>query len=357
MAHKVIVAWCTSNAKNFEEQVPLHFVGKRNQQLGLGNGINVLFLQGYNALDKAYKSSLIELGYTLHDTAPLYDYFEKKYRVLDRFGDYEKKCFLRWLVMDQFFEGDPLVHFDGDIVFNESPDVIAQRVAQKTFILQGCPAFAALSNRTWFEQYRASLHTFTKNIDAYSAAAWQQREGWEVTFKTRWAGSRFREIITSDQDFLSHLIHTGQIMQDPVEEIMFALRDYIYFENPLFVHQYDENLEYRYKRDQGIDYFEFSRIDDRKHVVRKKILFWHMQSCFTFYLSKRILRRKLVGPFPLGRIPLYLGAQNLFGKFNKFMSRFMHHTSRLHVYRYYFEQHDFSGIFKSKVWWKNGVFK
>ena len=88
----------------------------------------------------------------------------------------------------------------------------------------------------WFEQYKKALDAFTNDIEGYSAQAWKQRDGWEITFRTRWAGSRFKKIISSDQDFLSHLMHTGQIKQDSIESIMFALKDYLAFQNPLFFH-------------------------------------------------------------------------------------------------------------------------
>lgn len=354
---KVIVAWCNTNAYDFESHIPLKFVGQRNKKLGFNNDIHVLVLDGLSRLSEIYKTDLKNLGYVLHDLSSLYQLLAKKYAQLDRFGDYEKKCFLRWLVIEQLFAGESIMHVDGDIVFNEDPNVIASLVTDKTFILQGCPAFTVIHDRIWFEQYRQQLDVFVRDIQGYSQQAWQQRTGWQVTYKTRWAGSRFREVITSDQDFISHLIHTGQIIQTPVEEIMLCLQDYIYFENPLFIHMYDDNFPYRYKRENGIDYFEATRIDGQSVPVRKRVLFWHMQSCFTFYLSKFILRRMLLWPLLLTRLPLNLSSCGFEEKLNKFLRRFFRHTTRLNVYLYFFEKKDFSGIFKAHIWWKKGIFE
>ncbi len=353
----VIIAWCNTDTHGFESHVPLKFVGQRNKKLGFSNDIHVLFLDGFLRLNDSYKTELTHLGYTLHDVAPVYQALAQKYVQLDQFGDYEKKCFLRWPAIEQYFPGEAIIHYDGDIVFNEDPAVIARLVASKTFVLQGCPAFTVVHDRVWFEQYRQQLDLFVKDINGYSKCAWQKRVGWEITFKTRWAGSRFREIITSDQDFISHLIHTGQIIQTPVEEVMLCLQDYIYFENPLFPHMYDDNFPYRYKRENGIDFFEATRIDGQPVAIRKRVLFWHMQSCFNFYLSKFILRRMLLWPLLLTRLSFNVSSCGLEEKLNKFLRRFLHHTNRLSVYRYFFEKKDFSGIFRACTWWKKGIFE
>ena len=351
----IIVAWCRTNEKDFENFVPLRFVGKRNKKLGFSNDFNVLFLEGYDLLGQAYKNELKELGYILHDVSCLYSEVKKKYSQLDRFGDYEKKCFLRWLVIDKVFLGEEIIHYDGDIVFNENPEIIAKKIRGKTFVLQGCPAFTSIANQEWFEQYKKELDLFVKNVEKYSKAAWQERKGWEVTFKTRWAGSRFREIISSDQDFLSHLIHTGRIIQDSVEDVSLCLQDYIFFENPLFIHMYDDNFSYKYYRKNDIDYFLCKREDAQDCFYHKRVLFWHMQSCFNFYLAKFILRKSFL-KLPLGRLELHLQARGFEDYINKKYNRFFGHTARLNVYRYFFKKSDFSGIFKDKTWWKKGIF-
>ena len=298
----VVVAWCSTNSEDFETQIPLKFVGKRNQQLGFSNDINVLFIKGYDLLSDDYKKSLSELGYTLHNCSSLFLEFDKKYSQLNRFGDYERNNFLRWLIIEKFFAREKIVHYDGDIVFNEDPAVIAKKIEGKTFILQGCPAFTVISNPSWFDQYKEELNLFTQDIEKYSKKAWEERTGWEVTFKTRWSGSRFREIIWSDQDFLSHLMHTGRIIQDPVEKVQLCLQDYILFENPLFIHMYDENFPFSYHREKGIDFFSFVRIDGQDCFYKKRVLFWHMQSCFNFYLSKFIFRKKVFKIFTHGEV-------------------------------------------------------
>jgi len=352
----VIVAWCKTDYKGFEAQVPLKFIGERNNVLNYGNDVHVLFLSGYNNLSHFYKNSLKELGYHLHDVSLLFDELSARYTQLDRFGDYEKKCFLRWPLIQRYFEGEKIIHYDGDIVLNESLEKIARIVDGKTFVLQGCPAFTVISDLTWFEQYNTELDCFVRDIETYSADAWQQREGWEVTFKTRWAGSRFRKIITSDQDFLSHLMHTGKIKQSTVEEIAYAFKDYAVFQNPLVLHMYDESIPYSYTREKHVDYFTFKRMDVMNQVFKKRVLLWHMQSGFNFYTSKYILRKKYFKVIPAMRIPFHMSNTGFEEYFNKKIARITHHTSRLAVYNYVFKEHDFSGLMNGKTWWKAGIF-
>ncbi|MBD3231341.1 hypothetical protein GF322_01630 [Candidatus Dependentiae bacterium] len=352
----VVIAWCNTNEKDFENFVPLKFVGERNLKLSFSNDINILFFNGFNNLSQQYKSDLQNLGYSLFDVSDLYNFFDKKYSELNRFGNYEKKCFLRWPVLEKFFQNEQVIHYDGDIIFNEDPLVIAKKLKGKTFVLQGCPAFTCISNIDWFSQYNEELNLFVKDIENYSDKAWRDRFGWEITFKTRWAGSRFRKIITSDQDFISHLIHSEKIIQDKIEDILLALNDYICFENPLFVHSYDENFSYKYIRENGIDYFSYKREDAKNYFIKKRVLFWHMQSCFNFYLSKAIFRKKFLSFLPMGKLKFNLAAKGLEDFVNKKAGKFLNHNSRLNVYKYFFEKHDFSGVFNKRIWWKEGIF-
>ena len=103
-----IVVWLNKDENVFEANVPLKFAGQRNKISGFSNNVNLLFLNGFDLLSDAYKDSLSGLGYLLHDVSNLYIEFDKKYSELSSFPDYEKKCFLRWLVVDKFFSGEKI---------------------------------------------------------------------------------------------------------------------------------------------------------------------------------------------------------------------------------------------------------
>lgn len=353
----VIVAYVKDNEINFESTIPLQFVGTRNLSLGFSNDIYILFSQGYELLSQRYRDSLKGLGFHVYNVADIYSKLDSQYQALNALSYYEKNTFLQWLIIYEFFKGDSIIHYDGDIVFNEDPAIIAQKVKGKTFILQGCPAFAPVSDRQWFEQYIAALKDFCQDISAYSKKAWQQRDGWDITFRTRWAGGFFRPLLRHDQDLMAHLIHTNQLKQDSVEDVTFCLKDYILSENPLFIHSFEHDFPYSYKRENGVDYLSFDHPEDESGPFKKKILLWHMQNCFNFYLAKYIFRKRFLPFMAFHRLQLHLRACGWEDAVNKRMNRFLQHATRLNVYRYFFDKHDFSGIMNDRIWWKKGIFE
>jgi hypothetical protein len=108
----VICCWCDTDSNRFEKHVPVLFSGRRNIRLGYTNKINLLFLSGYELLTGKHNHTLRDTGYTLHDLNPLCREFEFRYSSLKRFGSYEMKCFLRWLVMSSYLRGEPIFHYD-----------------------------------------------------------------------------------------------------------------------------------------------------------------------------------------------------------------------------------------------------
>jgi hypothetical protein len=341
----VICAWCDTGTVSFENHVPLHFIGKRNVLLDYDNNIDVLFLDGYDLLNEEYREKLKSVGYRLHNVKSIYHAISRSYPDLSAFNGFETKCFLRWLVISTYFPGDSIVHYDGDVVFNENPSIISASLKGKTFVLQGCPALTCISDPAWFSQYEEQLKAFVDNITEYSQKAWLEREGWEISHGEKWAGSRFREIISSDQDLLSHLIHTDKIIQSRPLEIMNSLHPYALFENPLYLHSHMKPL-LKYKRMAGVDY-----LND------KRVLIWHMQSSFVRYLGKFIFTKRSLTK-NLKRISNDLEKKDINYYLQYLYLHYFHgkRHSRLDVYRYFFEEHDFSEILTDMTWWKEGLF-
>lgn len=341
----VIVAWTGVDGYSFEQQVPLKFMGVMNRRLGFENKFDVLFLEGYPLLGKTYKDQLKELGFQLHDCSVLYDRLPARYNILRSFGDFEFKCFVRWLILEEYFSGERIIHYDGDVLFNIDPEKFARRVSGNTFVLQGCPAVTVISQREWLGKYREHLDRLVSDVKGYSEDAWRKRDGWENSLRTKWAGSRFRRVISSDQDLLSHLIHTDQILQDSPQSILSAMVDYILFENPLCVHETNDDGPFVYRRHRGIDYF-----NDRA------VAFWHMQSDWLFYLSKFMNRFRYFPVFQSRRLQYDVyDFEDVMNRIVRKMSR-GRSVSRLAVYEFFFNQYDFSGLLTDKVWWKSGIF-
>ena len=341
----VIVLWSKTSSDRFEKSIPLYFLCKRSSKLGFNSDIDVLFLEGYQLLDKEYIESLKDLGYKLYDVQRIYSILERRYSALDRFGDFEKKCFLRWLAIKEFYSGEEIIHYDGDIVFNEDPKILEQKFTGKTFVLQGCPALTAIYDTAWYTEYAKNLDLFTADIEGYSIDAWEMRDKWEVSLKTKWSGSRERKVISSDQDLLSHLIHTDQIVQENPLKILSDASEYIFFENPLLIHDTNKDFPYKYKRVKGVDF-----------INKKRIGLWHMQSEWNFYLVKFIFRKRYL------KFLSYSTLKYKKWDFEDYLNRMFRKISngetscRHSVYKYFFQDNDFSEIFTNKVWWKKGIF-
>ncbi|MCK5642848.1 MAG: hypothetical protein KAJ19_18710 [Gammaproteobacteria bacterium] len=337
-----IVLWSGCGSDQFEEKIPLHFIGQRNAKLGFSNDIDILFLQGYDRLEESYRKDLQSCGFKLYDLKDTYTQLSDKYQSLNRFGDFEKKCFLRWLVLKEFYAGETIVHYDGDVVFNEDPLVLQQKLSGKTFVLQGCPAMVAICNTAWYEEYLKNLDLFVSDIEQYSSDAWKMRDGWQLSVKTKWAGYRDRNVISSDQDLISHLLHTDQLPQDSPAEILSCVPEHIFFENALCIEDANDDFPYRYRRTEGIDY-----LND------KRVAFWHIQTDFNIYLYDFIIRKQY--------LLMFAGSTLRYG--NKGLEKFIHRfirrikgVNRYDVYKYFFQEYDFSEVLTNQVWWQNGIF-
>ena len=343
--NNVIVAWVNKDEISFEKNIPLRWCGQHNIKLGSKNPIFVLFCEGFKRLSDAYISQLRELGYSLINCEKQYKKYEKRFNVLSRFGDYEKKCFLRWLVIYEIYGNDPVIHYDGDIIFNEIPEILEKKIGNLTFVLQGCPAVVSTGKSEWLAEYSKNLLHFTKNIDRYSSIAWKERIGWEESYLIKWSGSRFREIISSDQDLISHLIHTDRLPQTQPKVIKEQTADLVLFEQLLeFDNFYQDILPIRYRREDGADFFN-----------NKKVAIWHMQSFtikyLTYFLARGFLNR-------YSRCKNYLQEKSVDYYVWVFYDQilFRNNYERLKIYQHFFEHTDFRNLFNSNTYWKKQIF-
>ena len=353
-----IFAWLNENqdGDSFEEQVPLLFLGNHLRRQGSNQTFNIIFLEGYDQLSNSFISKLKAVGFNLINFSSECRRLMKAFQKLDRFGKTGMLWFLRWPALLHYVKAEniqkQIFHIDGDIIFNARPEEIANDVTGLTFVLQGCPAFVTITNYNWFECYCEELAKFHRDIEGYSALAWQERVGWEESYRERWAGSRDRRIISHDQDLLSHLIHTGRIIQDSPLEFVKRL-SLFYMENPLY---FDSNAKIQLSKDAGL---EFSSDGNTCYVDNKKIAFWHFQSDFSRYVNAAIVLRNIHYPF---RFPNHLN-----GGISRKLSlgaRRVYPMTRSEIYGSLKELNSdksdsslsFADIFNCRAYWEKGVF-
>ena len=339
---RAIVAWATAGSDQLERSLPLLWTGRRLRQLGSKAEIALVFIDGFERLSEDYRSALKEAGYRLLDASVLSAEIAGRFPELRRFGVYGLYCFLRWPILQALMPGQRIMHFDGDIVFNQPVEALEEDLSPFTFVLQGCPALAVV-DAPWLDAYGGELERFAADIDGYCDAANREAEGAELSAITKWAGQRHSPLMEHDQDLISHLIHTDRLPQAEPAAITRASRA-VLFENPLYPHVYfQDRLPLRYERRGLVDYFSDA-----------PVAFWHMQSNFCVYLAMADARpgflRKTRLPNPLARRGADYYAMRAKARLGTL------DTSRQHLYRAFFERDDFSGVFNSRVFWASGAF-
>jgi hypothetical protein len=347
----VVVAWAKADDCAFEANVPLVFLGERNRRLGSKISFDVLFLEGLNLLSEEYREKLSELGYYLHDLEGLYLRLKDRYTLLARFGDYEQKCFLRWLAIRDFYGREPFVHYDADIVFNATPEEIETNFAGLTFILQGCPAYARVEDSAWSESYQVELDRFVADIEVYSADAWRKRLSFAATVRERNGSLWERPILSSDQDFMQFLTLSGQLPHADAAAVNGHCSSLL-FKNPIECgDEIDLPHPLAYERRDGIDY-----------ISGRKVAFWHMQGCFSDYLGYATFLNqfRIGGRIPwVRRLPWVRDSRPLSYLAYRALTRFTDAYSREQLMRRYFGENsdDLSFLLNNKRFWQPGVFE
>jgi hypothetical protein len=341
---QVITVWNRARDSHFEKHVPLALNGERNRRLGSSGEFDVLFLEGLELLSSSYRQRLSELGYRLHNVEGLYKSLSCKYTSLARFGDYEQKCFLRWLAIGEHFREATFVHYDADIVFNATPEELEADFEGLTFVLQGCPAYTRVGDPVWLEIYRAELDRYVADIEGYSAEAWRQRPAFAATFHERNGGLWERSIISSDQDLLQYLTLSRQLPQADAVAINDRGSSAL-FQNPLVIgRDIQLALPLTYERRNGIDY-----------IGGRKVAFWHMQNDFCNYLGYAAFLRSARAR---GRIPWVRAGRPWSYVVYRALRRGTPLYSRGELMRRYFGEGsvDLGFVLNDRSFWESGVF-
>jgi hypothetical protein len=351
-----ISAWVTDDQDGsvFEEHVPLLYSARYLRMLGSTQEFTVLFLDGYRRLPAGYVTELARLGFHVVDVSGDYRAVAAPYSALDRFGSYEKLCFLRWRVLERYLETErvqgQVLHVDGDVMFGATPERISAECAGRTFVQQGCPFFAAIADNDWLRVYADELERFSRDISGYSARAWEERVGWNGGCHA-WVGWWERDPLSSDQDLIQYLIHSGKLPHtDPAE--FRAASDLHYVHNPLYFHTH---ADLSLGKTSGVEF----RSDGRACFVDgRQIAFWHFQQSFVHYMRQCEVLLRLRWPFVLPN-PLESSDRT-----RRWVSRVVRPGSRASSYRVVRElaldpadaRFGFADVFNRHAYWKRGFF-
>lgn len=177
--------------------------------------------------------------------------------------------FLRWLLIERLFAGEPCLCYDGDIVHNVPLRQLADAFAGITRTATST-AFAAISDRSWFAAWKDGL----KRLEANT-------RGFLATHAASLPGGPGRFAASPEEYFAKCLIEAGELPhQEPPDDFPFWIvpqphllpRLYNFVRIPSLP-TIPQPMRYRRAAD-GTD-----MIND------KPLAFWHMQKPFMSQLS------------------------------------------------------------------------
>lgn len=282
---------------SLEATAPFEFVGRQLAASRFAGRFIIIFLDGFANLSAHYCARLKELGFELVDFGDETRRIVGALAGLQRFGAYGLYCFARWPVLARYLATEnvtgQVIHLDGDVVFNATPEEIALDLRGLTFVLQGCPAVASITDYRWFEAYESELRKFSADVDRYCAAAFANKDGWLQSAREKWAGVWQGPAIEHDQDLICYLIHTDSIVQDRPADFAPGWKLY-YTQNPFWLH---EGAQIQLGRETGL---VFSVRDGVCYLQQKKIALWHFQSFFMqqLHLATELQRLGYGSRFP-----------------------------------------------------------
>jgi hypothetical protein len=282
--------WCLKDETAFKKSVPLGLLGESLKRFQSTIGFNIVVLEGIERLTPGYLSLLETLGFFVVDQQQRFRAIVARYPNISNFySHYERNCLLRWIVFKEMIaetnnHGRQFWHLDSDVVLHTSLDLLAADTREKTFMLQGCPAFLSVSNYQWFEQYERELNKLENDIIGYSAAAAAQKSELKKKDLNLVNQSLYRNPIGSDQDLLEYLVASKKIIQDTSERVFQS--DFYYMENPLTL-----NIWHALQGNDKTTGFSMTE-DTQLSISNRKVPFIHYQSTFTEYAGLFVALKK-----------------------------------------------------------------
>jgi len=269
--------WVTENEKHFELSVPVLWHGVYLQTRGWSNQILLCFLQGLELLSGKYLALLRDAGYEIIDGSHYITDALRHYPNILKLPITSRYWFLRWNVLHAIAlerRVKTVIHLDGDVVLLADPKELAEDVAGKTFMLQGCPAFTVISDYTWFEIWSEELGRMLENRAAYIANAIMVKssplhDDRDFCNICAYSSNRFE-----DQDMLEYLIAAARLPQAFTSEVFNS--EFYWIQNPLLPGEWHVEQAGNAPR-------QIVELNGQPHVGSKSLALYHFQTNFALY--------------------------------------------------------------------------
>jgi hypothetical protein len=314
--------------------------------------IEVLVIRGFEHIAEAERRRLKKLRYNLVDASGVLASVKARYPYANetrvwRGEPFHEACFLRWLVLEEYFGSEPVLAMDGDIVWRVDPYTFLDAwTSGGSTLCFGAPCFAFIRERSWYEAYRSGLERLAR----------------DPGFGGDFAKDHFKGLY-HDQALLQHLLRIGDLTDDTANLTGHGFSDrYFMTVNPLGIHPPEGEAPLT---------FEQTRTEDR--IGGKVVPYWHMQTRFARYLwAVRAFplltgRRDLRVPYEAGGVEAPNPAVLMLANLHSYLQRggiTLEHpklrvltelAGRSGVYSQFFNGDLARLAFSDAVWWRPGV--
>ena len=306
----------------------------------------VLVARGYERIPAQALDHLKALRYRIEDAGPLLAEVRTRYPFADNprmwRNAFHEMNFLRWLVLEARFEGEPVLTFDIDIVWRADPaELMEQWRTGGSFLCLFSTCLAFIKDRSWYEGYREGLARLSAD-PAFGAEYRKDGVG-----------------LQHDQALCQYLVTLGLLESDKRNMMGGGLEDrYLMSANPLGIEP---------RPGEGPLSFEQSAAGER--IGGRTAPFWHMQTWFVRYLFLVRFLPELLGQddmrVPFDRDGSDLGARVLSQLHEQIRrrqiavgpepERWVRLTHRANLYDEFFAGSLAREAFSERRWWKPGV--
>ena len=319
----------------------------RLQSSGPREDTLVLVARGFERIPERALGRLAELGYRLEDAAPVLAEVRARWPFADnpriwRGDPFHEMNFLRWLVLEARFPGEPVLTFDGDIVWRADPaDLLDTWRGGRSFLCQFSTCLAFINSPRWYEGYREGLARLSAD-PAFGAEYRKDGQG-----------------LHHDQALCQYLVGAGILENDKRSLGAGGLEErFLFSANPLGIEP---------RPGEGPLAFEQSAAGER--IGGRAAPFWHMQTWFVRYLFLVRFLPEFLGQddlrVPFDRDGSDLGARVLSQLHEQIRRRQVSYgadperwrrlTERASVYEAFFNGDLARQAFTERRWWKPGV--
>ncbi len=251
--------------------------------------LHILLVGQTDAIPESVLESL-RPSCVVHDVTREYDALAAEFpNVMSRFGGPYTIFgfgFLRWLLIDRVFPGEPVLCYDGDIVHNVALDDLAQAFRGITRTATST-CFASIADPEWFRAWRRNLGLLDSDF-----AGFMDRYLPGLTYG-------FDQMRSSPEEyFAKFLIEAGELPHQELDDAF-----------PYWIVPQPQILPrlFNFVRIEGVERIptpmHYARAEGIDRINGRPVAFWHMQKPFMSQLSAlAILSRSSQAP-AYGAIP------------------------------------------------------